>query len=128
MVRFARRRHSTMPYAQQLGRYQLLDRLAFGGMAEIFRAKTFDSHGNAHLVAIKRVLGHLTTDDDFLKMLVDEAKVSATLRHTNIARVYEFARHQSPAGDEYFLAMEYVDGKDVRTLLDRHRAWKQPIP
>jgi serine/threonine-protein kinase len=117
-----------MPYAQQLGRYQLLDRLAFGGMAEIFRAKTFDSQGNAHLVAIKRVLGHLTTDDDFLKMLVDEAKVSASLRHPNIARVYEFACHRIRGAEEYFLAMEYVDGKDVRTLLDRHRAWKQPIP
>src|SRR5688572_26555587 len=113
-----------MPYAQQLGRYQLLDRIAFGGMAEIFRAKTFDSEGNQHLVAVKRVLGHLTSDDEFIRMLVDEAKVCATLRHENIARVYEFAH----SGDEYFLAMEYVDGKDVRTLLDRHRQWKQPMP
>ncbi len=113
-----------MPYAQQLGRYQLLDRLAFGGMAEIFRAKTFDSQGNVHLVAVKKVLNHLITDDEFIKMLVDEAKVSAQLRHDNIARVYEFAH----ADDEYFLAMEYVDGKDVRTLLERHRLKKKPIP
>src|SRR6185369_2726632 len=113
-----------MPFAQQLGRYQLLDRLAFGGMAEIFRAKTFDSQGNAHLVAVKKVLGHLTSDDEFIKMLVDEAKVTALLRHENIARVYEFAH----TDDEYFLAMEYVDGKDVRTLLERHRIKKKPIP
>src|SRR5262245_27793164 len=113
-----------MPYAQQLGRYQLLDRLAFGGMAEIFRAKTFDSQGNVHLVAVKKVLGHLITDDEFIKMLVDEAKVSALLRHDNIARVYEFAH----TNDEYFLAMEYVDGKDVRTLLERHRPKKRPLP
>jgi serine/threonine-protein kinase len=113
-----------MPQAQQLGRYQLLDRLAFGGMAEIFRAKTFDSQGNVHLVAVKKVLQHLITDDEFLRMLVDEAKVSAQLRHENIARVYEFAH----TNDEYFLAMEYVDGKDVRTLLERHRLRKKPIP
>jgi eukaryotic-like serine/threonine-protein kinase len=113
-----------MPQAQQLGRYQLLDRLAFGGMAEIFRAKTFDSQGNVHLVAVKKVLQHLITDEEFIKMLVDEAKVSALLRHDNIARVYEFAHHN----DEYFLAMEFVDGKDVRTLLERHRLRKKPIP
>ena len=113
-----------MPFAQQLGRYQLLDRIAFGGMAEIFRAKTFDHEGRAHLVAVKRVLNHLTADDEFLRMLVDEAKITATLSHENIARVYEFAHD----GDEYFIAMEYVDGKDVRTLLDRHRAQQRPIP
>jgi serine/threonine protein kinase len=113
-----------MPFAQQLGRYQLLDRIAFGGMAEIFRAKTFDHEGRAHLVAVKRVLNHLTTDDDFVRMLVDEAKITAQLQHENIARVYEFAHE----GDEYFIAMEYVDGKDVRTLLDRHRAQQKPVP
>src|SRR5215468_10290724 len=117
-----------MPYAQQLGRYQLLDRIAFGGMAEIFRAKTFDHEGRAHLVAVKRVLNHLTCDDDFLRMLVDEARLSAQLTHENIARVYEFAVDHGSTGDEYFIAMEYVDGKDVRTLLDRHRAQQRSIP
>jgi serine/threonine-protein kinase len=92
-------------------------------MAEIFRAKTFDNEGRAHLVAVKRVLNHLTADEDFLRMLVDEAKITATLQHENIARVYEFAHD----GEEYFIAMEYVDGKDVRTLLDRHRAQQRPI-
>jgi eukaryotic-like serine/threonine-protein kinase len=116
-----------MPVAQQLGRYQLLDRIAFGGMAEIFRAKTFDHEGRAHLVAVKRVLNHLTTDEDFLRMLVDEAKITAVLQHDNIARVYEFSVDHGTGGDEYFIAMEYVDGKDVRTLLDRHRAQQKPI-
>ena len=113
-----------MPSAQQLGRYHLLDRIAYGGMAEIFRAKTFDPQGNVHLVAIKRLLGHLVTDDEFLAMLVDEAKITALLSHQNIARVYEFGH----AGDEYFLAMEYIDGKDVRALLERARAHQEPIP
>ncbi|HVV84563.1 MAG TPA: serine/threonine-protein kinase, partial [Kofleriaceae bacterium] len=113
-----------MRRAHQLGRYHLLDRIAFGGMAEIYRAKTFDAHGHGHLVAVKRVLAHLAEDDDFIQMLVDEAKIASILRHDNIARVYEFAR----AGGEYFIAMEHVDGKDMRTILERCRQKKKPIP
>ncbi len=110
--------------AQQLGRYHLLDRIAFGGMAEIYRAKTFDAEGQPHLVAVKRVLAHLAEDDDFIQMLVDEAKIASVLRHQSIARVYEFAR----AHGEYFIAMEHVDGKDMRTVLERCRTKKKPIP
>ncbi|HKA89420.1 MAG TPA: serine/threonine-protein kinase [Haliangiales bacterium] len=110
--------------AEQIGRYHLLDRIAFGGMAEIYRAKTFDDKGHAHLVAVKRILPHLAEDEDFLQMIVDEAKIASLLHHPNIARVYEFAR----AHGEYFLAMEYVDGKDVRTLLERCRQAGHAIP
>ncbi|MCW5808257.1 MAG: serine/threonine protein kinase, partial [Deltaproteobacteria bacterium] len=113
-----------MRRAQQLGRYHLLDRIAFGGMAEIYRAKTFDATGQPHLVAVKRVLAHLAEDDDFIQMLVDEAKIASVLRHASIARVYEFAR----AHGEYFIAMEHVDGKDMRTVLERCRTKKKPIP
>ena len=93
-------------------------------MAEIYRAKTFDGTGQPHLVAVKRVLAHLAEDDDFIQMLVDEAKIASVLRHINIARVYEFAR----AHGEYFIAMEHVDGKDMRTVLERCRTKKKPIP
>ena len=110
--------------AQQLGRYHLLDRIAFGGMAEIYRAKTFDRDGNMVLVAVKRVLAHLTEDDDFLKMLVDEAKIASLIDHPGIAKVYEFSRTDG----EYFIAMEFIDGKDVRALLERCRAQARPMP
>ncbi len=113
-----------MRRAQQLGRYHLLDRIAFGGMAEIYRAKTFDNNGQPHMVAVKRVLAHLAEDDDFIQMIVDEAKIASVLRHASIARVYEFAR----AHGEYFIAMEYVDGKDMRTVLERCRQKKRPVP
>jgi len=93
-------------------------------MAEIYRAKTFDAQGQPHLVAVKRVLAHLAEDDDFIQMLVDEAKIASVLRHQSIARVYEFAR----AHGEYFIAMEHVDGKDMRTVLERCRTKKKPIP
>ena len=104
-----------MQQAQQLGRYHLLDRVAFGGMAEIYRAKTADAAGRLHLVAVKRVLGHLSEDDEFIQMLIDEARLTALLRHANIAQLHEFTR----IGSEYFIAMEYVDGKDVRALLEK---------
>jgi serine/threonine-protein kinase len=93
-------------------------------MAEIYRAKTFDAQGHAHLVAVKRVLAHLAEDDDFIQMLVDEAKIAGLLKNQNIARVYEFAR----AHGEYFIAMEHVDGKDLRTILERCRQRKKPMP
>lgn len=93
-------------------------------MAEIYRAKTFDASGHAHLVAVKRVLAHLAEDDDFIQMLVDEAKIAGLLKHPNVARVYEFAR----AHGEYFIAMEHVDGKDLRAILERCRQDKRPMP
>ena len=93
-------------------------------MAEIYRAKTFDQDGHAHLVAVKRVLAHLAEDDDFIQMLVDEAKIASLIRHPNIAHVYEFAR----AHGEYFIAMEFVDGKDLRSILEKCRGFGQPVP
>ena len=87
-------------------------------MAEIFRAKTFDDSGRPHLVAVKRILSHLSVDEDFIQMLVDEAKIASLLCHDNIAQVYELAR----AHDEYYIAMEFVDGKDVRSIIEKLRA------
>ena len=113
-----------MRKALQLGRYHLFDRIAFGGMAEIYRAKTFDSSGTAHWVAVKRVLAHLVEDEDFIQMLVDEAKIASQVKHPNIARVYEFTQ----AHGEFFIAMEHVDGKDLRTMLERCRQRKESMP
>ncbi len=112
-----------MRKAQQLGRYHLLDRIAFGGMAEIYRARTWDTRGQPHLVAVKRVLAHLAEDDDFIQMLIDEAKIASLLRHPNVAQVYEFSR----AHGEYFIAMEHVDGKDMRSVLERCRQKRRPM-
>lgn len=113
-----------LPRAQQLGRYHLLDRIAFGGMAEIYRAKTFDQRGRSHFVAIKRVLSHLLEDEEFLQMLVDEARIAGMLAHDNIARIFEFAH----AGSEYFIAMEYVEGKDLRSILEKCRTGGRGVP
>ena len=113
-----------MPRAIQLGRYHLLDRIAFGGMAEIYRAQTYDEIGVPRIVAVKRVLRHLAEDDDFLHMLVDEARIASMLEHKNTAKVYEFGR----VGRDYFIAMEYVGGKDVRSIMERCRAESRWVP
>jgi serine/threonine-protein kinase len=110
--------------ARQLGRYHVLDRIAFGGMAEIFRAITFDAEDRGHLVAIKQVLPHYAEDREFIDMIVDEARLVSMLHHKNIVEIYEFGQYD----EFYFLAMEYVWGKDLRAVLERCRAKSMRVP
>ena len=96
---------------QVFGRYLLVQRLSRGGMGEIFLAK----HGLAgfeKLAVIKKVLPHLAQDAQFISRFVDEAQVAIKLQHVNIAQVFEVGR----VGDEYFLALEYIEGRDLRRL------------
>lgn len=105
------------------GRYLLLQRLSRGGMGEIFMAK----HGLAgfeKLAVIKKVLPHLAEDSQFISRFVDEAQVAIKLAHVNIAQVFEVGR----VGDEYFLALEYVDGRDLRRTLTLLAQEKRRIP
>lgn len=95
------------------GRYQLVERLAVGGMAEVFLATAPGEHGFAKKVVIKRLLPHLNADPTYNAMFVDEAKLTARLVHPKIAQTFELARE----GDMLFIAMEYVDGIDVLALL-----------
>jgi serine/threonine protein kinase len=97
---------------QVFGRYLLVQRLSRGGMGEIFLAK----HGLAgfeKLAVIKKVLPHLAADASFISRFVDEAQVAIKLQHVNVAQVFEVGR----VGDEYFLALEYVEGRDLRRTL-----------
>ncbi|MSP55814.1 MAG: serine/threonine protein kinase [Myxococcales bacterium] len=95
------------------GKYYLIDRIAIGGMGEIFRAVHFGVGGFENHVAIKRIAAPPASDDRFTRMFVDEAKVFSVLQAANIVRMYDFGR----VGDHYFIAMECVDGKDVRFLM-----------
>ena len=106
------------------GKYQLLERINVGGMAEVFKAKAFGVDGFAHVVAIKRILPTMAEEEEFIAMFRDEAKISVQLRHANIVHVYEFARYQT----QYYIAMEYVAGKDLRQLLDRLRKNGSSLP
>lgn len=98
---------------EAFGKYYLVDKIAVGGMAEIFKAKTYSEGGFENLLVIKRILAHLSENDEFVEMFIDEAKVSVALQHPNIVRLYDFGRIL----ENYFIAMECVEGKDVRGML-----------
>jgi eukaryotic-like serine/threonine-protein kinase len=98
---------------KQIGKYQILDRVAVGGMAELFKAQLQGQHGFEKLVAIKKILPHLAQDRSFVEMFIDEARITAQLDHRNIVGVYELGTD----ADTPYIAMQYVDGLDVLGLL-----------
>ncbi len=117
---------TTAPKRQPIpfGKYLLLDRINIGGMAEVWRAKTFGAGGFERLVAIKRILPNIAEDEEFITMFIDEAKITVQLNHANIAQIYEL----SSISNSYFIAMEYVSGKDMRAVFDRCRKRGEPAP
>jgi len=106
------------------GKYYLLDRINVGGMAEVFRAKAFGVEGFERLVAVKRILPSIAEDTDFITMFIDEAKIAVQLNHANIAQIFDLGK----VGDAYFIALEYVHGKDVRTVFDLARKENETLP
>jgi eukaryotic-like serine/threonine-protein kinase len=106
------------------GKYLLLDRINIGGMAEVWRGKTFGAGGFERLVAIKRILPNIAEDEEFISMFIDEAKISVQLAHANIAQIYELGH----ISNSYFIAMEYIPGKDMRAIFDRCRKKGEPAP
>jgi serine/threonine protein kinase len=99
------------------GPYKLLDRVAVGGMAEVFKAKRAGVEGFEKTVALKRILPHLSDNKEFVDMFVDEAKMVAGLTHPNIAQIFDLGKIEK----SYFIAMEYVHGRDLRTIMKRAR-------
>ncbi|MBW2583623.1 MAG: serine/threonine protein kinase, partial [Deltaproteobacteria bacterium] len=97
---------------KQFGKYQLLDKIAEGGMAELFRAKLTGAQGFEKLIAIKRILPNLSGEENLLSAFIDEAKLAALLHHENIIQIYDFGSMD----DQYFIAMEYLFGKDLRAI------------
>src|SRR5579884_1307261 len=102
-----------LPYV--FGRYLLLKRLSRGGMGAIFLAKLGEIQGFEKLVIIKKILPNLVADEEFIKRFIDEAQVAIKLQHANIAPVYEVGK----VDGDYFLALEYVEGRDLRRLMAR---------
>lgn len=109
---------------KQFGKFFLLDKLAVGGMAEIYKAKTFGAEGFEKLLAIKRILPHCSADKDFIGMLIDEAKLSVLLSHANIVQVYDLGK----VGDDYFISMEYISGVNLRDLVYHCRELGRTFP
>ncbi len=101
------------------GQYTLLDKIATGGMAEIFLARTRGFGGFEKHLVIKRLHPHYSDDTQFVKMLVDEARISVQLQHANIVQVFDLGR----IGGQYYIAMELVEGQDLfHVLRELHQA------
>ncbi|MBI3609895.1 MAG: protein kinase [Nitrospirae bacterium] len=105
------------------GKYLLIDKVGTGGMAELFMAKQTGLKGFEKVMAIKRILPHLTEDAEFVSMFINEAKLAALLSHQNIVQIFDLGHIENA----YFIAMEYVMGKDLRTILQRAKAANQPM-
>jgi tRNA A-37 threonylcarbamoyl transferase component Bud32 len=105
-------------------RYDLLERIAVGGMAEIFRAKAYGAHGFEKTLAIKRILPDLARDAEFETRFIAEAKVAVALTHANIVQIFDFGRF---AGS-LTIAMEYVDGPDLGRFLKAAGAHDEAVP
>ena len=99
----------------RLGRYQMVGRIATGGMAEVYLAVHGELAGFRTPVVLKKVLPHLACNPQFIDMFLDEARIASLLDHPNVVRIYEVGR----SGSEYFLAMELVQGKSLSALLRR---------
>jgi serine/threonine protein kinase len=108
------------------GQYHLTEKIAQGGMAEIFKGKATDAEGLEKTVVIKRILPHIAANPEFVGMLIDEAKIAVQLSHGNVAQIYDLGK----VGEDYFIVMEYVDGKSVSQLARKLRSLRRhcPIP
>lgn len=108
---------------EQLGKYQLFKRIAVGGMAEVYVGRAAGPAGFSKLVAVKRIHPHLATHAAFVEMFLDEARLAAQLDHPNIVQLIDLGQ----AGEDYFLAMEFIRGKTLRQVIDRTHELGQPL-
>jgi len=108
------------------GKYYLLKRINVGGMAEVFKAKVMGVEGFERIVALKRILPHIAEDEEFITMFIDEAKIAVQLQHANIAQIFDLGK----VDDAYFIALEYVHGRDLRAIFDEvhKRRHLMPMP
>jgi len=106
------------------GKYYLLERINVGGMAEVFKAKTFGVEGFERLLAVKRILPNIAEDEEFITMFIDEAKIAVQLQHANIAQIFDLGK----VDESFFIALEYVHGRDLRSIFDRMRNKGESLP
>ncbi len=111
-------------FPKPFGRYELTERLALGGMAELFLARSTGAHGFEKEVVIKCILPHLASSDQFTEMFISEAKITARLSHPKIAQTYELGQF----GERLYIAMEFVDGMDVLALLRECAHSRRRVP
>lgn len=108
----------------QFGKYLLLDRIAVGGMAEVYRAKFFGAERFEKILAIKKLLPNIAEDEEFVEMFINEAKLASQLTHSNICQIYDLGKIEG----NLFIAMEYVWGKDLLQIINHFRRRKEYMP
>ncbi len=106
------------------GQYLFLSKIATGGMAELFKAKRKGVEGFEKILAIKRILPHMSDNEEFVTMFIDEAKLAAQLTHHNICQIFDLGSVEKA----YYIAMEFVHGKDLRAVLKACRVKARTIP
>ncbi len=100
---------------KQFGKYLIIDKIAAGGLAELFKSKVSGAQGFEKLIAIKTILPHLAQDNELIRCFIDEAKLAALLNHQNIVQIYDFGDFEGT----FYIAMQYLYGKDLRRVIDR---------
>lgn len=108
---------------EKLGKYQLLKKLATGGMAEVFLARSEGARGFAKTMVVKRILPQFVEDARFVEMFLGEATIAAHMNHPNVVQVFDFGE----VGGQYYLAMEFIDGPNLRALDKALRAKGEPL-
>lgn len=109
---------------QRIDRYEPLKKLATGGMAEIFLAKQSGLEGFEKVVVLKRILPHLASDEEFVNMFLDEARIAAKLSHPNVVQIYDLGK----ADNTFYIAMEYVSGRNVQHLITKQQGLGGHLP
>lgn len=109
--------------AQTLGKYTLVRKLATGGMAEVFLARAEGPMGFQKKLVVKRILPHFGEDQNFINMFLSEARLAAELNHPNVVQIFDFGQ----ADGTYFIAMEFIDGPNLRALNKAARETVGPI-
>jgi hypothetical protein len=102
-----------IPSGARIGKYEIVRRIAFGGMAEIYLARVSGIQGFQKHIVLKRILPQYAANEDFVRMFLREARLAATLDHAHIAHVHDIGE----IGGSYFYTMEYLHGEDLRTIV-----------
>lgn len=113
-----------MTKPRPFGHYFILEKIAQGGMAEIFKGLTYDFSGLKKFIVIKRILPHIAANEEFIHMLIDEAKIAVRLNHGNIAQTFDLGK----VAEDYFMVMEFVDGRTISQFFKKSVALKESIP
>lgn len=109
---------------QEFGKYHLLEKIATGGMAEVWRARAYGMAGFEKVLVIKKVLDSLARDETFVRLFIDEARIGVRLQHVNIVQIFDLGQ----VDGTYYMAMEYVSGLDLARLINRAKKSVGPFP